>query len=56
MMTYEEFADKLREIKAEFRHAKRAELQTVEQLEKYLTERKTRRMSRGLKSLKGLDI
>lgn len=56
MMTYDDFIEKLREIKAEFKRAKRTDLITIEQLEHYLTERKSRRSSRGLKSLKGLDL
>lgn len=55
-MTYDEFADKLKEIQDEFRHSKKSELVTIKQLEEYLMERKTRRMSRGLKSLKGLNV
>lgn len=55
-MTYDDFSDKLREIKTEFETTKNTKLKTVEQLESYLTERKNRRKTRGVKSLKGLNI
>lgn len=55
-MTYDEFSDKLHEIKDEFKRAKNCELKTVEQLESYILERKRRSLSKGLKSLRGLDL
>jgi hypothetical protein len=56
MMTYDEFSNKLQEIKAEFEKAKGSKLVMVKQLEDYLIERKNRRQSKGLKSLKGLSV
>lgn len=55
-MGYDEFADKLTKIRAEFRRLKGRELETVEELERYLSERLIKRRSRGLKSLKGLSL
>lgn len=55
-MTYDEFSNKLDDIKREFKHAKNHELTTVKQLEDYLMERKYKRTSGKLKSLKGLSI
>jgi hypothetical protein len=55
-VTFDEFSDKLREVKTEYERVKRSKLSTVKQLEDYLVERKSRRMSRGLKSLKGLNV
>ena len=56
LMTYDEFSDKLCEIKEEFERVKNSKLVTMKQLEDYLVERKSRRQSRGLKSLKGLNV
>lgn len=55
-MTYDEFSGKLREIKEEYECAKKSKMSTVKQLEDYLVERKGRRFSKGLKSLKGLKV
>ena len=55
-MTYDEFENKLRDVKEEFKRAKGCELSTIAQLEEYMLERKSRYMSRGLKSLKGLGL
>jgi hypothetical protein len=55
-MTYDEFSDKFQEIKEEFKRIKGFEMSTVFELENYLLERKNRRLSRGLKSLKGINI
>jgi aromatic ring-opening dioxygenase catalytic subunit (LigB family) len=55
-MTYDEFSDKLKEIKYEFENSKKMKLDTIKQLETFLIERKSRRFSKGLKSLKGFDL
>jgi len=55
-MTYDEFSNKLREIAMEFERVKKTKLVTIDQLENYLVERKNRRLSKGLKSLRGLNI
>ncbi len=55
-MTYDEFSVKLHDIKKEFEETKKTKLMTIDQLEKFLIERKNRRSSRGLKSLKGLNF
>lgn len=55
-MTYDDFSNKLREIKEEYERAKKSKMSTVKQLEDYLVERKEKRFSKGLKSLKGLRV
>jgi hypothetical protein len=55
-MTFDEFSNKLKEIKAEFTRIKGRDMSPIAELEQYLIERKNRRLSKGLKSLKGFDI
>lgn len=55
-MTFDEFSDKLKDIKIEFAKVKGRDMSTIAELEQYLVERKNRRLSRGLKSLKGFDL
>jgi hypothetical protein len=55
-MTFDEFSNKLKEIKEEFLKVKKNEIVTVKQLEDYLVERKLRRRSVGLRSLRGLKL
>jgi hypothetical protein len=62
-MTYDEFSEKLRIVKFEFRRATGREMETVQELEEFLmrrmvsVKRVTARGRKGaLKSLKGLNI
>lgn len=54
MMTFDDFSDRLENIKKEFASAKGKELETIKELENYLIERMASSRQRGLKSLKGL--
>lgn len=52
---YDEFSDKLQKLKAEFRQSRGKELETVQELEKYLDARLAKRpKSRGARSLRGI--
>lgn len=55
-MTYDEFSDKLKQIKSEFFSVKNKKIETVKELEEYLVERKVRPKSKKLRSLRGLSI
>jgi hypothetical protein len=56
-MKFDEFMDKLKEIKEEYRRFQGEELKTIEELEKFLTLKKFRTSKRRhLKSLKGLGF
>lgn len=56
-LKFNEFADKLVELKQEFKLAKGYDMTTIEELDKYIIERKTRgKRRRNLTSLKGFDI
>jgi hypothetical protein len=54
-MTFDEFADKLRKIRADYRRSKGRDLITIEELEKYLDRRLAKRPKRtALRSLRGI--
>lgn len=59
-MNYDEFLDRLREYREEYRAAYGRELKTIDQLEEYLSRRKTGRVRRSgrraLKSLRGFGL
>jgi len=56
-LKFDEFLDKLRQIRAEFRAEHGRDLRTVDELEAYAARRKLRTKGRRhLKSLKGLDL
>jgi hypothetical protein len=56
-MGFDEFATRLKDIKADFLKAHGRELKTVEELEQYLMRRKfSPKGSKALKSLKGLNL
>jgi len=56
-VTFDEFSDKLREIKSDYLKAHGRELHTVEELENYLIRRKvSKKKTRALKSLKGFSL
>ena len=53
-MTYDEFAEKLRKIKAEYQQAHGRPLETVAELEALLDRRLAKPRNKGLRSLKGI--
>ena len=53
-MTYDDFAEKLRKLKAEFRKLEGREISTISELEKFLDRRLARPKKSGARSLKGL--
>ena len=54
-MSYDEFSDKLRVMKAEFRRKYGRDMTTIKELEKILEVRlATKPKARGLKSLRGI--
>ena len=53
-MTYDEFADKLRQIKAEFLRANGRPMETLQELDAAVARRLVKPKTRGLKSLKGI--
>jgi len=56
-MKYNEFVERLRELKAEFASSEGREPKTLEEFEAYLLKRRTGAVRpRALRSLKGLDV
>lgn len=56
-MSYDDFQDKLREIKEEYREIHKKELETIKELETHLVHRKMRfGKHRQLRSLKGFSF
>ncbi len=53
-MTYEEFSDKLRVVKVQFKKRHGKNLNTIEELENYLTMILVKPKRKALKSLRGL--
>lgn len=56
-MKFDEFSDKLFDLKQEFKLNKGYDMTTIEELDNFILERKTRKKTRKhLTSLKGFDI
>ncbi len=55
-MTYDEFREKLLKIKHEYTKETNRELESIQDLEKYLDRRLAKPKSRGAKSLRGLSL
>ena len=55
-MKFDEFELKLKEIKKEYKITNGKELTSIQELDKYLFERKFRFKNKSLRSLKGLNI
>jgi len=55
-MKFDEFTNKLKEIKESFKRRHGRDLQTIEELEQYLADRKFGVKRRHLTSLKGFNL
>jgi hypothetical protein len=55
-MHFDEFLERLRKLKIEYKLNTGKDLNTVEELEQYLDRRLVKRNTRNLKSLKGLSF
>ena len=53
-MGYDEFSTKLENVLIEFKRQKGRTLETVTELQEFLSEKLVKRRSKGLKSLKGM--
>ena len=55
-MTFDDFANKLKDIQVEFKKFKGIELKTIKELEQFIIYKKNRKLSIGAKTLKGLIL
>jgi hypothetical protein len=55
-MSYDEFSDQLRKIRAEYEKIHGKPMETIEELIMMLDKKLSKPKSRGLKSLKGLSL
>jgi hypothetical protein len=55
-ISYEDFSNKLESIKKEYLESKSQELKTIEELHNFLLGKLFKKRTRGLKTLKGLNL
>ena len=56
IMTFDDFSNKLRDVKIEYLKSRGKELETVKELEKFIIDKRNQKLSIGAKTLKGLNF
>jgi hypothetical protein len=55
-MTFNDFANKLKDIQIEFKKSRGVELKTIKELEQFIMDKKNIKLSVGAKTLRGLIL